>query len=419
MNIGFVSFRFAGTDGVSLEVTKWAAILEEMGHTCFYFAGQCDRPAGRSLVVAEAFYQEPEILARHQALFSRPTRTPDDTVWIEEKRAYFRKWLHEFIARFNLDLLIPQNVLAIPLNIPLALALTDLIAETGIPTIAQHHDLAWERKRFLVNGVGDYLSAAFPPDLPSIQHVVINSLAQQQLAHRRGLSSTLIPNVMDFATPPPPPDDYTADVRQALALAEDELLILQPTRVISRKGIEHALELVARLERPSCLVISHASGDEGNAYERRLRQYAGLLGVEALFVSDIIGEERSVTAVGRKIYSLADIYPHANFVTYPSLIEGFGNAFLEAVYFRKPLLVQRYDVYAADIGPKGFQVVEFDEFITEETVTAVTHLLDNPDKVATMTTHNYHLALEHYSFHTVSRSLQGLIAQIPHHSAKS
>jgi len=32
------------------------------------------------------------------------------------------------------------------------------------------------------------------------------------------------------------------------------------------------------------------------------------------------------------------------------------------------LLVQRYDVYAADVGPKGFQVVEFDEFITDEAV---------------------------------------------------
>jgi hypothetical protein len=50
-------------------------------------------------------------------------------------------------------------------------------------------------------------------------------------------------------------------------------------------------------------------------------------------------------ADGRKIYSLADIYPHADFVTYPSLIEGFGNAFLEAIYFRKPLLMQRYDGY--------------------------------------------------------------------------
>lgn len=412
MNIGFISFRFAGTDGVSLEVAKWATILEEMGHTCYYFAGQCDRPADRSLIIPDAFYQEPEVLAYHQQFFSRPTRTAAETGWVEAKRVYFRKWLHEFVNQFSLDLLIPQNVLAIPLHIPLALALTDLIAETGIPTLAQHHDLAWERKRFLLNGVGDYLSAAFPPDLPSIQHVVINSLAQRQLAHRRGLSSTLIPNVMDFTTPPPPPDAYTADLRHNLGIAEDELLILQPTRVISRKGIEHAMELVARLQRPSTFLISHASGDEGDAYEQRLRQYAHLLGIKAIFAGDRIGDERGQTADGQKIYSLNDIYPHADFVTYPSLIEGFGNALLEAIYFRKPLLVQRYDVYAADIGPKGFHMVEFDEFITDETVEEVAHLLDHPDRVAEMTDHNYRLAQTHYSFETLAVLLQGLVANV-------
>lgn len=412
MNIGFISFRFAGTDGVSLEVAKWATILEEMGHTCYYFAGQCDRPADRSLIIPDAFYQEPEVLAYHQQFFSRPTRTAAETGWVEAKRVYFRKWLHEFVNQFSLDLLIPQNVLAIPLHIPLALALTDLIAETGIPTLAQHHDLAWERKRFLLNGVGDYLSAAFPPDLPSIQHVVINSLAQRQLAHRRGLSSTLIPNVMDFTTPPPPPDAYTADLRHNLGIAEDELLILQPTRVISRKGIEHAMELVARLQRPSTFLISHASGDEGDAYEQRLRQYAHLLGIKAIFAGDRIGDERGQTADGQKIYSLNDIYPHADFVTYPSLIEGFGNALLEAIYFHKPLLVQRYDVYAADIGPKGFHMVEFDEFITDETVEEVAHLLDHPDRVAEMTDHNYRLAQTHYSFETLAVLLQGLVANV-------
>lgn len=412
MNIGFISFRFAGTDGVSLEVAKWATILEEMGHTCYYFAGQCDRPADRSLIIPDAFYQEPEVLAYHQQFFSRPTRTAAETGWVEAKRVYFRKWLHEFVNQFSLDLLIPQNVLAIPLHIPLALALTDLIAETGIPTLAQHHDLAWERKRFLLNGVGDYLSAAFPPDLPSIQHVVINSLAQRQLAHRRGLSSTLIPNVMDFTTPPPPPDAYTADLRHNLGIAEDELLILQPTRVISRKGIEHAMELVARLQRPSTFLISHASGDEGDAYEQRLRQYAHLLGIKAIFAGDRIGDERGQTADGQKIYSLNDIYPHADFVTYPSLIEGFGNALLEAIYFRKPLLVQRYDVYAADIGPKGFHMVEFDEFITDETVEEVAHLLDHPDRVAEMTDHNYRLAQTHYSFETLAVLLRGLVANV-------
>ena len=52
-----------------------------------------------------------------------------------------------------------------------------------------------------------------------------------------------------------------------------DIFILQPTRVCS-KGIG-MIELVQRLEDPNAiLVISHASGDEGDEYERRLKEYA-------------------------------------------------------------------------------------------------------------------------------------------------
>ena len=152
------------------------------------------------------------------------------------------------------------------------MAITEFIAETGIFTIAHHHDFFWERKRFLHNCVWDYLNQSYPPHLNSIKHVVINTSGANQLALRTGISSTLIPNVMEFETPAPGIDDYNADVRQALGISEDELLILQPTRVVQRKGIEHAIELVARMDLPATLVISHASGDEGYEYQTRVKE---------------------------------------------------------------------------------------------------------------------------------------------------
>ena len=69
-NIGFISTRFAGTDGVSLETAKWADVLERLGHRCFYFSGLCDRPAARSHVVPEAFYRHPVIDAINKAAFA-------------------------------------------------------------------------------------------------------------------------------------------------------------------------------------------------------------------------------------------------------------------------------------------------------------------------------------------------------------
>ena len=41
-NAGFISTRFAGQDGVSLEAAKWANVFEKFGITCFYFAGEIE-----------------------------------------------------------------------------------------------------------------------------------------------------------------------------------------------------------------------------------------------------------------------------------------------------------------------------------------------------------------------------------------
>ena len=40
-------------------------------------------------------------------------------------------------------------------------------------------------------------------------------------------------------------------------------------------------------------------------------------------------------------------------MTYPSTYEGFGNALLEAIYFRVPVVINRYSIYVQDIEPKG------------------------------------------------------------------
>ena len=411
LRLGFVATRLGSTDGVSLEAAKWSRVLNRLGHECFYFAGLCDTPAEHSYIVPEAHFTFPPVLQTYQQAFSNRERSPGLTRQIMELATGLKENLKAFIQRFGIQVLLVENALAIPLNIPLALALTELIAETGIPTIAHHHDLYWERQRFLVNCVWDYLDMAFPPRLPHIRHVVINSPAASQLSYRRGISAHLIPNVMDFESPAPEPDAYAATLRADLHLRQDEYFLLQPTRLVKRKGIEHSIELVRRMHLPAKLVISHASGDEGDAYEKYLREYSDLLGVTTIFVSDMISDRRGSTPGGRKIYSLWDVYPQADMITYPSLLEGFGNAFLEAVYFRKPIVVNYYSIYAIDIKPKGFRVIEFDGFVTGETVAQLTRVLDDPRLAEEIAEHNYNLALRYYSYSVLERRLQTLLME--------
>ena len=403
--IGIVATRLAGTDGVSLESDKWVQVMEDRRLSCYYFAGELDRPPERSYLAEEAHFNHPEIQEIQQACFGVTTRPRSLTKRIQEIKSKLKDDLYSFINQFKIDLLMPENSLTIPMNIPLGLAITELIAETGMPAIAHHHDFSWERDRFSINAVSDYLNMAFPPNLPTLSHTVINSYAEEQLAFRTGISARVIPNIMDFENPPPSPDDYTSDVRQAIGIADDELFVLQPTRVVKRKGIEHAIELVCRLGMKAKLVISHDAGDEGFDYQDRLKEYANFLKVDLILASDIINEKRGRTKDGRKIYTLDDVYPYADLVTYPSTFEGFGNAFLEAIYFSKPIAVNTYSIYTKDIKPKGFSVIELDGYVTQDAVEKTKQILAEPKLCQEMVEHNYELGKRFFSYDVLRRRL--------------
>jgi hypothetical protein len=407
--IGFVSTRLAGVDGVSLEAAKWANVLTELGHECFALAGETDWPSERAYVVDEARFDHPEQCTLHDDLFNDYDRSPQTSRRVEMCKNHLKRHLSRFVRAFQPDMLIAENVLSLPMNIPLGLALTEFVAETGMPVIAHHHDFTWERERFAINAASDYLRASFSPTLPSIYHVVINSFAAHQLAMRTSERSTLIPNVMDFDSPPPPPDSLTATLRSALGIGAGEFMLLQPTRIVPRKRIEQSIELARRLGLPCALVISHASGDEGHEYEAYLRDYAKLMGVRVIFAADLFGHERERQTDGRRTFSLADAYHQADLVTYPSAVEGFGNAFLETIYYRRPIIMRNYEIFRVDLKPKGFHVLIFSDFIPQHVVDDTRALLTNPALVAEMVDQNYTIARRYYSYQALANHLVVLL----------
>lgn len=411
--IGFIATRIHGTDGVTLEAKKWAHILREQGHQCYWMAGQVDTPPEVTHETPLAYFRHPDVDALHRKLFGVTARSRAISNEIQAQKEKLKDELYRFIEKFHPEVLVPQNILAIPVHVPFGLAMTEVIAETGLPTIAHHHDFVWERERFTLNAINDYLGAAFPPSLPHVEHVVINSMAQKELARRLGLSSVIIPNVLDFETPPPPLDDYAGDVRREIGLADDDYFILQPTRVVARKGIEHAIELVRQLKDPRAkLVISHPAGDEGDEYMKLLNDRIADAGIDVRFIADRVGDRRGTNAAGHKVYTLFDLYPHADLVTYPSHYEGFGNAFLEAIYFRKPVVVNAYAVYARDIAPLGFQTVEIPQLVSREAVEQSRELLRNRAMREEWADINYALGLKYFSHAVARRKLAARMANL-------
>ena len=112
------------------------------------------------------------------------------------------------------------------------------------------------------------------------------------------------------------------------------------------------------------------------------------------------------------MYTLWDLYPFIDFVTYPSLYEGFGNAFLEAVYFRLPILINRYSIFARDIEPKGFRVPLMDGYLTKQVIDNVRLLLENEAYRRVTVEHNYAVASRFFSYAALRRSLRALITNI-------
>jgi len=418
LNIGFVSTRFAGIDGVSLEASKWARVLEDQGHTCFWFAGELAKSDPISLLASQANFKDDQNQWINHQLFGCHKKSLRLARIICNYKSTIASRLKLFIDMFQIDLLVVENALAIPMHIPLGLALTDVIAETGIATIAHHHDFYWERDRYLpLNGSKIYIHRAFPPRLPNIEHVVINSRARDNLARRKGIAATVIPNTLDFENPPRFDKERIRAFRQSIGLKPDDIMFLQPTRIVERKGIELAIKLAKELnQRNSKLVVSHEAGDEGFAYVLKLNTLARESGVQIKFIHDMVADPYAPRQEPNDQFSLWEVYQAADFVTFPSLYEGFGNALLEAIYFKKPLLVNRYKIFKDDIESKGFDLVKMDGHLTGQVVADVKRIINDKNRREKMVTGNYRIAREHYSFTLLHHKFASLISNLfPQH----
>ncbi|GAB5493932.1 MAG: glycosyltransferase family 4 protein [Phototrophicaceae bacterium] len=398
MNIGFISTRLAGVDGVSLETQKLAHVFREMGHNCFFCAGELDGNAQPSYLIPEAHFTHPTAKALHDEAFSKPKLSPDFFARLYGSADTIRAELEKFIIEFDIELIVPQNALTIPMNISLGIAIADLIKRTRVKALAHHHDFYWERERFINNGVQDALNEAFPPDLQPMVHMVINKAMQQRLKAIKGIDALYLPNVFNFDDPAPEPDAYAMSFRQEIGLSEDDLIVLQPTRIVRRKGIELAIELMRRLDDPRLVfVVTGYEGDEAGNYDDWLKMQAERAGIRYKFIGEYVGSERGEIN-GHKVFDLWDVYPHAHLITYPSTYEGFGNALIETVYFRKPLVVNTYPMYLSDIKPAGIKAVEFYYDINDSTLEETRRLIDDKAYRAEVTEHNYQVGIEHFSY---------------------
>ena len=449
-NIGIFHYIANFTDGVSLEMNKWKQVFEEMGHTVHICAGKFG--SADETVIEEMYHHRPDARLLTTNTFKSFQNYRNEAIYRAELYRLARiieEKMGAFVEDKQINFLVPQNVWSVAANPAAAIALTNIMRKYKIPALAHNHDFYFERTNgfALTNGTAVELADLYlPPRDPLAKHVVINSLAQRQLLDRKGIPSTVVPNIFDFDAPPWEPDEYNQDFRERIGLRENDIFVLQATRIVTRKGIELAIDFVHALNSPErraqlkakglhngrsfnddsrivLVLAGYAMDDVTGRYKSLLEHKAEQMEVEALFIEDMVSESR-MKRDGEKIYSLWDTYVYADFVTYPSLWEGWGNQLLEAIRAKLPMMLFEYPVFEADLKDKGIKVVSLGNKITgrdeQGLVTVATEVIEKAgdEGIALLTNaklrqdtvdHNFKVGKKHFSMDALYIYLEQLM----------
>ncbi|NYE05869.1 hypothetical protein F4694_002644 [Bacillus niacini] len=444
MKIALTHFRVGETDGVSLEMEKWKLIFERMGHEVVFLAGS--EGLVDSYIIEELHYKHPINERIVENAYDNLKDYPDEDSLKKEILDYahtIEQKLLDFIQKEKIDIMIPNNIWSLGWGLSAGIAFTNAAKKSGIKFVAHHHDFHWERERYSKPTCGfvqDYLEEYFPPNLDNITHVVINQIAKKELEERKGIIATVVPNVFNFEAETWKVDDYNQDFRKSIDVGENDILVLQATRITERKAIELGIEVVSEMksaihlnklkhlyngklfsENSKIVYVLAGLPESTPQYLQDLKNKAESLGVDIRFVNDKIAHSRSIEK-NEKVYSLWDAYVFSDLVTYPSILEGWGNQLLEAVFANKPMVVYEYPVYLTDIQDKGFSFISLGakhttndqglvEVENEKIISAgaeARNILSDAKLYKDVTDINFDIAKKYYSYEALYVYLQHL-----------
>ena len=329
-----VSFRLGLTDGVSIVADAWAGALDDLGFEVVTVAGE--GPVDRTVPGLAIGAAEPPSSGEVEA------------------------------ALADADLVVVENLLSIPLNLPASLVVADALR--GRPALLHHHDPPWQR--------ADHVHVtALPPRDPAWRHVTINRRTVAEMADR-GIEATCIYNGFDTRGG----GGDRSGTRALLGVAPDELVLAHPVRAIERKGVPRALALAAELGATYWLL-----GEAEDGYAPTL---------------DRLLADAGCRVVRRALPHGPDIYAAPDAVVFPSSWEGFGNPPVEAAIHRLPAIVGRYPV-AEELRGLGFDWLDPDD------VDAIRGFLADPDPE--VLEHNREVAVRHLSLEVMAEAIADLL----------
>jgi glycosyltransferase involved in cell wall biosynthesis len=280
----------------------------------------------------------------------------------------------------DLDTCIVHNIPSMPFNFAATAAINELVDEMDT------HFIFWLHDSVLVRDEWHNFVKSFPVTLlhhknKKITFVAPTSFRAKQFASLdepyKIVGVRVIPNgvsVEEYLKI----DETTKQLLRRLGLSFDDFIIVSPVRMLPRKNIELALNVVHELSHLSgrkkkirLLITGPPAKDPDSiAYEDKLREIIKMrrLQESVLFCHDIISFKRQFSDNKVVKWSVADVYNIADLIFIPSKEEGFGLPVIEAGAARKPIFCSR--------------IPPFQELIREDIEGYMFDLKDPPEDIA-------------------------------------
>jgi hypothetical protein len=446
MNIAIAHFRIGLTDGVSLEIEKRKKILQELGNTVYTIAGTGTNDI--NLIIPHLDYKNhPDIKKISQyAFFSTEQNGAIEDLLQEITHSVYQQ-LESFWQKTHFSCIFIHNLFSLPVCLPATLAFTEFLQKhPKIKGIAVHHDFYWEPSRRKIYKsyfppIQKMIDTYFPPKIDNLHHCVINTIAQNYIKNEKKIDSLVISDTFDFDTEIEKENSYE-EFKKDVGIKWDDIVFLSAVRIRRRKALGLGIDLVAEVIKmkksligkkkyngevitEDSIIVLLMPGEYNSTelpYVELLKKEATEKGVEIKWIQNLVGSETQKKEGLRK-YCLWDCYYNTDFVLYTSLWEGWGNQFIEAVYFKKPVVVFEYLVFKSDIQPVGFKTISLGDTLingneslrkvsaealhtsAQETITI---LLDSQE-YNTMVDNNYSLGKKYYNTNT---KLKGHLIQV-------
>jgi len=338
LKIGIVHYSCAPLiGGVEEVITHHAALLHRMGQSVRVIAGMGE-------VYTRDFPVRIEpLLASRNTTITRAHEQTKSGDYSSLRRLVNR--IYGTLAEWGdgLDVILAHNVLHMPFNLPLTLALRRMATTDGSPIVVSWaHDSPYFQSHY-----PDYLE-----DHPwnvlrrphKNIHLVTISESRKQLFSKLwgGVKWRVINNGVDPASILYL-DEKSVMLAQELDIFTRDLVLVQPSRITPRKNLELSIHIVRGIKLMGFNVLFVLTGaydpheQKAVSYYRRLRYWIKELGIEenvAILAEYRFKDRRKLNP--DRVF-IRDLYLMADLLLMTSRDEGFGLPLLEAGLVKLPI----------------------------------------------------------------------------------